>query len=146
MVFRILNSTQNFQETIRQERKTKTLACLNPIKIHQALGHLAKEMVLIRMAMGIMGIQKLDRVKTLVREGVAWVRIKMGITTGTITILIIILLMVIQIKQIKTMSHLKILLKLSRASKNQPKNKRKRDNLSLMIIMINHRLKINMHQ
>jgi hypothetical protein len=76
MLFRIRNLIQDFQETTRQGRRIKMLACLNLIRILQALDHLAKDMVLIRMAMGIIEILKLERIKELAKEGVALVRIK----------------------------------------------------------------------
>lgn len=52
------------------------MACLNLIRILQALDHLAKVMVQIRMAMGILEILKLERIKESAKEGVALVRIK----------------------------------------------------------------------
>ena len=52
------------------------MACLNLIRILQALDHLAKVMVQIRMAMGILEILKLQRIKELAKEEVALVRIK----------------------------------------------------------------------
>ena len=76
MLLKIRNLKQDFRETIRQGRRIKILACLNLIRILQALDHLAKVMVQIRMAMGILEILKLERIKESAKEGVALVRIK----------------------------------------------------------------------
>ena len=76
MLLRIRNLKQDFRETTRQGRRIKILACLNLIRILQALDHLAKVMVQIRMAMGILEILKLERIKELAKEGVALARIK----------------------------------------------------------------------
>ena len=76
MPLRIRNLKQGFQETIRQGKRIKILACLNLIRILQVLDHLAKVMVQIRMAMGILEILKLERIKELAKEGVALARIK----------------------------------------------------------------------